>query len=84
MSHRKIVTFPGRLEGMGRTVDCIVGAVRVSLPNSSDSALSPPFTIHQAPADLPEGKYILTYRDGLQAAQLEVQKSAVGWISARM
>jgi hypothetical protein len=56
----------------------------VSLPNSSDSALSPPFTIHQAPADLPEGKYILTYRDGLQAAQLEVQKSAVGWISARM
>jgi hypothetical protein len=80
MSHRKIVTFPGKLEGMGRTGDCIVGAVRVSLPGTSESALTR-FSIHNEPTDLPDGQYVLSYRDGSQMAQQKVQRQHGAWVS---
>jgi hypothetical protein len=81
MSQRKIVMFRGKLEGMNRVADCTVSAVRRTLPGTGMSALSR-ITIHQAPADLPEGRYTVTYSDGLQTAQMAMQKTAVGWIAA--
>jgi hypothetical protein len=39
------------------------------------------FSIHEAPADLPDGQYVQTYRQGLEAAQQKVQRLNGSWIA---
>jgi hypothetical protein len=59
-SNREIVTLPGHLAGMGRDVNCSVGAVKVSLPGTAEYNYVRP-VIHDAPADLPDGLYQITF-----------------------
>ena len=80
MSHRKIVMIPGMLQGMGKEVECTVGATRVSLAGSSESALSR-FGIHQAPADLPDGQYTLAIMDSGRRVTHNLEKRGLGWVS---
>jgi hypothetical protein len=59
-SNREIVMLSGTISGMGREAACIVSAVRVSLAGATESALTR-CSIHQAPVDLPEGAYQVTF-----------------------
>jgi hypothetical protein len=59
-SHREIVMLSGRLKGMGREADCIVSAVKVSLPGTNASHYTK-CQIQNAPDDLPEGQYQVTF-----------------------
>lgn len=59
-SHREAVSIPGQLQGMGYTVQCVVTAIRVSLPGTDKFEYTRP-VINDAPIDLPDGFYELTY-----------------------
>jgi hypothetical protein len=58
--HREVVVLSGRLRGMGREAACTLNAVKVSLPGTVVSHFAK-CNIHQAPSDLPDGKYELTF-----------------------
>ena len=75
-SHREVVMLPGRLKGMGREADCTVGAVEVSLPGTNLSEYTK-CSIHEAPNDLPDGQYQLTF--GGQT--VPVQKRDGSWLA---
>jgi|HubBroStandDraft_6_1064221.scaffolds.fasta_scaffold44301_4 hypothetical protein len=54
------ITLLGQLRGMGREVECKVSALEVPLPgtDSSEYAL---VMISDAPNDLPDGRYYLSF-----------------------
>jgi hypothetical protein len=61
--HREVVLLSGRLLGMGREASCSLNALRISLPGTIVSHFAS-FNIHQAPRDLPDGKYQVTFEGG--------------------
>jgi hypothetical protein len=67
-SHREVVMLQGKLRGMGREASCILSAIKISSPLTGH----PNFTkcdIHQAPDDLPDGRYEVTF--GGQTAKVK-------------
>ena len=76
-SNREIVTLPGRLAGMGRDVQCSVGAVKVSLPGTAEYNYVRP-VIHNTPTDLPDGPYQITFGEKTE----RVQRHNGTWIAA--
>jgi hypothetical protein len=75
-SNHENVTLPGRLVGAGRAVECSVCLVKVSLPGTAIFEYIHPI-IHDAPADLPDGFYDLTF--GGKAEKVQRQRGA--WIA---
>jgi hypothetical protein len=76
-SNRESVTLPGRLVGMGRDVECSVGAVKVSsLPGTAEFNYIRP-VIYDAPADLPDGPYSITFGGKTE----RVQRKFGAWIA---
>jgi hypothetical protein len=60
VSNREIVMMTGLLNGMNREEPCLVGAVKVTLPGTNVSHLAR-YSIQNAPTDLPDGQYQLTF-----------------------
>jgi uncharacterized protein affecting Mg2+/Co2+ transport len=75
-SNRETATFPGHLSGMSREADCIVGTTKELVPGT-DSYKYSRIMIFDAPEDLPEGRYTLTF-DG---QRFPVQKAWQAWIT---
>ncbi len=78
-TNRETVTLSGRLVGMGRDVSCSVRAVKVSLRGNGgtvDFTYTRP-VIFDAPSDLPDGPYTLTY-DG---QTVKVQQVNGSWLA---
>ena len=72
--HRHVV-FSGRLEGMEREVECKVSAFEVPLPDSN----SPEYAlvmISDAPHNLPDGRYSLTF----DRRAIPVQRHNGAWL----
>ncbi len=62
--NREGVVLAGRLVGMGREEDCILKAVSMSLPGTIVSQFSK-CKVHNAPSDLPDGEYLVTFDGGM-------------------
>ena len=75
-SNRETATFPGHLSGMSREADCSVATTKVLVPET-DSKKYSRIMIFDAPHDLPEGRYTLTF-DG---QHFPVQKAWQAWIT---
>lgn len=57
-SNREQVVLLGTAEGMGRVIEAMISAIRVSLPNSSEYTYIRPIP-HNMPTDAPDGRYII-------------------------
>jgi hypothetical protein len=75
-SDRESVTLSGRLVGMGRDVACSVTATKVSLGGTDDYIYVRPL-IHDAPADLPDGLYMIRFGGATQ----NVQRQDGAWLA---
>jgi hypothetical protein len=60
--------MPGRLIGMGRLADCSLRVERLTA-TGSDHCEYRGITIEAAPADLPEGRYELTFDAQVRVVQ---------------
>jgi len=76
-SVREAVLVPGVLRGMNTEAQCIVRAVKVSLPKL-DVWEYVKADITQSPADLPLGAYEVSFED----RKMRVIKTVQGWTSA--
>jgi hypothetical protein len=75
-SIREAVLVPGVLTGMDFKADCLVRAVKVSLPKL-DIWEYVKADITQAPAELPLGAYEVSFN----GRKMKVNKTARGWTS---
>lgn len=69
------VTISGHLKGMEREAQCTVSAFEVPLPDS-DSCEYALVMICDAPHDLPDGRYHLTF----DSRAIPVQRHNGGWL----
>jgi len=76
VSFREAVLVPGVLRGMNREAQCVVRAVKVSLPKL-DVWEYVAADVVEAPKDLPTGAYEVAF----EGRKVTVQKSARGWTS---
>jgi hypothetical protein len=60
----------GQLKGMGHEAVCTVAAVKVSLPSSNVWEYAK-CSIHNAPADLPDGQYEVTFNGRVERVKKE-------------
>jgi hypothetical protein len=58
-SSREVVRFRGTLRGKGHEADCVVSAIKVSLPGSGVSAYSR-YDIVSLSKSVPDGRYDLS------------------------
>lgn len=65
MSTRPTFTVKGRLEGMGREVECLVMGFKVFLANGKEHPF-PKLSIHNEPKDLPDGVYEVSFEGKTQ------------------
>jgi hypothetical protein len=77
-SHRESVMLSGLLKGMGREAECLVSALKVSLPGTNVSHYAS-CSIFSAPDDLPEGQYLVTFGGETTA----VQKRDSYWVASQ-
>jgi len=76
-SRRQIVLLAGGLKGMGLEANCMIGATRVTLPGTNLSEYAN-LSIQNAPQELPEGRYDLTFK----GRTVPVQKRNGFWLAA--
>ena len=69
------VTLSGHLKGMEREIQCTVSAFEVPLPDS-DSCEYALVMIHDAPHDLPDGRYSLSF----DSRAIPVQRHDGAWL----
>ncbi len=60
-SQRVAVTKRAKLSGMGIEATCLVKATEVSLPHSGVPPAYARMSIHDAPSDIPDGVYEVTF-----------------------
>jgi hypothetical protein len=77
MSDRTTITLNGKLQGMGRTEDCLMLATKVSLRGTNQYEYAKLSIHHRAPDDLPDGTYTVTY-DGRTS---QMRKQGELWLS---
>jgi hypothetical protein len=76
-SQRTVLLLTGRLRGMGCEADCIVRPALIHYPG-----FVPGFgrcTIEEAPPELPEGEYTVTYEGRTE----RVRKEGLAWLPFR-
>lgn len=76
MPERRVETVAGIVRGMGREAHCNVRGVRFSRPGLPPAPLMQ-CTIEDAPSDLPDGDYVVTF-DGISS---QVRKTENGWLA---
>ena len=75
MSQLEIEILSGRLFGMGRQADCIVGARKVSISGTGVFEYRV-VSIHNEPDDLPDGQYELKFA----GQSIQCQRNERAWL----
>jgi hypothetical protein len=75
-SNREIVLLAGQLKGMGRVQNCMISAIKASLPSSNSSEYVE-LTIQDTPLSLPDGEYDLIFK----GRTVPLQKRGSEWLS---
>jgi hypothetical protein len=68
MAQLESIVMPGKLIGMGRLADCSLRVVRLTAAEG-DHCEYRGITIEEAPPDLPEGRYELTFDAQVRVVQ---------------